>query len=267
MQYRSYDGVCYFLHPQTEKNASILSLFAAIFLSGGIPRCGFHSSENDISGVIIIEYVTKFVSTLGFDTSHLQSLIVEEEVEDGDNLVLIRPDDDDARGEKAVQSIEGTIDMIDVELTTEVKEFAPGGFEETTKKIVDTLDSTTEDIVVNLGGGDRFLLISLSTAVTVTSSEIKSIHVRSDVTRESYEVQLPKVRPCLSDRDRSVLEYVVNNEPVNNTQVAAMTGKSNSTVHRSLESLQEIGYIEIEDKGGENSIRATFSGNLVEKKL
>jgi CRISPR locus-related DNA-binding protein len=214
-----------------------------------------------------MKYMTTFVSTLGFDTSHLQSLIVEQEVEDGDHLILIRPDDNDTRGEGAVQNIEGTVDMIDVELTTEVRNFAPENFEKTTQSIVEMIDGTTDEVVVNLAGGDRFLLVSLTTAVTITSADIKSIHVQSDVTRESYEVQIPELRPCLNDRDRGVLKYIVENEPVNNTQIAAMTGKSDSTVHRSLENLRQRGYVEVDDQGGENAVQATFSGELVEREL
>jgi CRISPR locus-related DNA-binding protein len=211
--------------------------------------------------------MTTFVSTLGFDTSHLHSLLVDEDVEDGDNLLLVRPDDEDSRGETAVQDVEGTVDMIDVELTTEVLEFDPNDFEATTKKLVDKLDEVDGEAVVSLAGGDRALVVALSVAVMVTTTEVRSTRVRSDVTRESNDVQLPIVRPELNDRDREVLEYVVKNGPVSNTQIAAMTGKSEATVSRSRECLAERGYVEVENNGNKNSVQATFVGELVEKRL
>jgi len=211
--------------------------------------------------------MTTFVSTLGFDTSHLHSLLVDEDVENGDHLLLIRPDDDDSRGESAVQEVEGTVDMIDVELTTEVEKFDPEDFEGTTKRLVDRLDKMDDEAVISLAGGDRALVVALSVAAMTTTTEVRSTHVRSDVTRESNEAALPTVRPSLNDRDREVLEYIVENGPVSNTRIASMTDKSEPTVSRSRESLEERGYIGVENDGGMNSMRATFLGKLISRRL
>jgi len=211
--------------------------------------------------------MTTFVSTLGFNTSHLQSLIVGEDVADGDHLVLVRPDDDDQRGEGAVQDIEGLVGMIDQEITTELLKFDPDDFEGTTAALADYLDDIDEEIVVNLAGGDRALVLALSVATMSTTADLRSVYVRSDVTQESHEVQLPTVRPSLNDRDREVLMYVVENGSVSNTRIAVATSKSDTTVHRSIENLEEMGYVEVEEDGGKNSVSATFSGKLVYNRL
>lgn len=211
--------------------------------------------------------MTTFVSTLGFDTSHLHSLLVDEDVEDGDHLLLVRPDDEDNRGENAVQEVEGTVDMIDVKLTTEVEKFDPEDFEGTTKRLVDRLDELDDGAVISLAGGDRALVVALSVAVMTTTTEVRSTHVRSDVTRESNEVALPTVRPSLNDRDREVLNYIVENGPVSNTQISSMTDMSEATVSRSRGNLEERGYIEVENDGGANSMRATFLGELISGRL
>jgi CRISPR locus-related DNA-binding protein len=211
--------------------------------------------------------MTTFVSTLGFDTSHLHSLLVDEDVEDDDHLLLIRPDDEDNRGENAVQEVEGTVDMIDVELTTEVEKFDPEDFEGTTKRLVDRLDGMDDGAVISLAGGDRALVVALSVAVMTTTTEVRSTHVRSDVTRESNEVALPTVRPSLNDRDREVLKYIIENGPVSNTRIASMTDMSEPTVSRSRENLEERGYIQVENNGGANSMSATFLGELISGRL
>lgn len=211
--------------------------------------------------------MTTFVSTLGFDTSHLHSLLVNEDVENGDHILLVRPEDEDSRGEDAVQDVEGTVDMLDVELTTEVRKFDPEDFEGTTTCLVSVLDRVDENIVVNLAGGDRALIIALAVAVMTTSTEVRSTHLRSDVTRKSQEMSLPPVQLPSKDRDREVLEYVIENNPVSNKQIATMVDKSETTVHRSLTSLEEIGYVEVDEEGGENLVQATFLGNLVSNRL
>lgn len=211
--------------------------------------------------------MTTFVSTLGFDTSHLHSLLVDEDVEDDDHLLLVRPDDEDNRGENAVQEVEGTVDMIDVKLTTEVEKFDPEDFEGTTKRLVDRLDGLEDGAVISLAGGDRALVVSLSVAVMTTTTEVRSTHVRSDVTRESNEVALPTVRPSLNDRDREVLKYIIENGPVSNTRIASMTDMSEPTVSRSRENLEERGYIQVEKNGGANSMSATFLGKLISRRL
>ena len=211
--------------------------------------------------------MTTFVSTLGFDTSHLHSLLVDEDVEDDDHLLLVRPDDEDNRGENAVQEVEGTVDMIDVKLTTEVEKFDPEDFEGTTKRLVDRLDGLDDGAVISLAGGDRALVVALSVAVMTTTTEVRSTHVRSDVTRESNEVALPTVRPSLNDRDREVLKYIIENGPVSNTRIASMTDMSEPTVSRSRENLEERGYIQVENNGGANSMSATFLGELISGRL
>jgi CRISPR locus-related DNA-binding protein len=208
--------------------------------------------------------MTTFVSTLGFDTSHLQNLIVDKDIEDGDHILLVRPDDDDSRGENAVQDVKKNVDMLEIDLTTEVLRFDPHEFEETVITLVDRL-SETDEAVVSLAGGDRALLVPLTVAAMSTSTEVRSVHLRSDVTRESSEIGLPQV--CLAlgdDDDRDILTYVVENGPVSNKQIAAMLGKSEATVHRRVMDLSELGYINVERNGAENSVDTTLLGKLAQ---
>jgi CRISPR locus-related DNA-binding protein len=211
--------------------------------------------------------MTTFVSTLGFDTSHLYSRIVDEDVSDGDHLVLVRPDDDDSRGEDAVQQIDGMLEKLEEDFTTEVIECDPNNFEETTNRLVERLNRIDDDVIVNLAGGDRALIIPLTLAVMSTSVEVSSTYVRSDVTRESQDVDLPALRPLLDDGDREVLEYVLQNGPVNNTRIAVAAEFSDSTASRRVEKLEEMGYVDVEDGKGSNSVRPTFPATLVENRL
>jgi CRISPR locus-related DNA-binding protein len=210
--------------------------------------------------------MTTFVSTLGFDTSHLQNLIVEEDLKDGDQLLLVRPQDDDDRGESAERNVEEMVGMLDAELTTEIIRFVPGEYESTVTGLVDRLNDTDDEVVVSLSGGDRFLLASLAVAAMSTTSDVRTTYLRSDVTRESYEIEIPSVRPELNDRDSEVLSYVVDNGPVSNTRVAAATEKSETTVHRSVEGLEDTGHVEVDEDGGANSVEATFLGKLAAKR-
>lgn len=211
--------------------------------------------------------MTTFVSTLGFDTSHLYSRIVDEDVNDGDHLLLVRPDDDDSRGEDAVQQIEGMLEKLEEEFTTEVMECDPNDFEATTNRLVARLNRVEDGVIVNLAGGDRALIIPLTLAVMSTSAEVASTYVRSDVTRESQDVDLPALRPPLDDGVREVLEYVLENGPVSNTRIAAAAGVSDSTVSRRVEVLEGMGYVDVEDGKGSNSVRPTFPARLVENRL
>jgi CRISPR locus-related DNA-binding protein len=211
--------------------------------------------------------MTTFVSTLGFDTSHLYSRIVNEDVSDGDHLILVRPDDDDSRGEDAVQQIEGMLEKLEEEFTKEVIECDPNDFEGTTNRLVERLNRIEDDVIVNLAGGDRALIIPLSLAVMSASVGVSSTHVRSDVTRESQNVDLPPLRPPLDEGDREVLNYVLENGPVSNTRIAAATDVSDSTISRRVEKLEEMGYVEVEDGKGSNSVSPTFSAALVENRL
>lgn len=208
-----------------------------------------------------------FVSTLGFDTSHLYNRIVEEDVSDGDHLVLVRPNDEDSRGEDAVQDIKGMLDKLEEDVTTEVVEFDPNDFEATARSLVERLDEIDDDVVVNLAGGDRALILPLALAAMSTSAEVSSTYVRSDVTRKSQDVDLPTLHSSLDDRDREVLKYVLEKGSVSNKRIAAATDVSESTVSRRVEKLEEMGYVDVEDGKGSNSVRPTFPATLVENRL
>ena len=199
-------------------------------------------------------------------TSHLYSRIVDEDVSDGDHLVLVRPDDD-SRGENAVQEIEGMLDKLEEEFTTEVLRFDPDNFEGTARTLVERPDETEDEVVVNLAGGDRALVISLTLAVMYTRADIVSTYVRSDVTHESQNVNLPTPRPPFKDGDSEVLNYVLENGDVSNTRIASATDVSDSTVSRRVEKLEEMGYVWVEDGKGSNSVRPTFPARLVENRL
>lgn len=211
--------------------------------------------------------MTTFVSTLGFDTSHLYSRIVDEDVRDGDHLILVRPDDGDSRGEEAVQQIEGMLGKLEEDITTELLTFDPNDFETTARSLVEVLDNVDDELVVNLAGGDRALIIPLTLAVMSTSATVSSTHVRSDVTRESQNVDLPTLRTSLDDRNSEVLRYVLGNGAVSNRRIASATGMSESTVSRRVETLEEMGYVDVQDGKGRNSVRATFPAMLVENRL
>jgi len=211
--------------------------------------------------------MTTFVSTLGFNTSHLQSLIVSEDVSDGDHLVLVRPDDDDSRGEGAVQDMEGFVEMIDHDISSELLTFDPDGFENATTSLVDMLNGIDDEVVVNLAGGDRALVIALTVATMSTEADVRATYVRSDVTHESHDVRLPELRPGLDDENREILRYVLRNGPVSNTQIASLTGMSESTVSRRLDTVEQMGLVDVQDGEGRNFVETTLAGEVVGKRL
>lgn len=186
---------------------------------------------------------------------------------DGDHLVLVRPNDEDSRGEDAVQDIKGMLDKLEEDVTTEVVEFDPNDFEATARSLVERLDEIDDDVVVNLAGGDRALILPLALAAMSTSAEVSSTYVRSDVTRKSQDVDLPTLHSSLDDRDREVLKYVLEKGSVSNKRIAAATDVSESTVSRRVEKLEEMGYVDVEDGKGSNSVRPTFPATLVENRL
>lgn len=203
-----------------------------------------------------------FVSTLGFDTSHLYGLVVDEGVTAGDHLVLVRPDDGDSRGEEAVNQIESMVSKVDDEISTELVVLDPMEFEDSVVELRELLEDTEGDVVVNLAGGDRALVLALSIATMTTSDTVSSVYVRSDVTREKQEVRLPRLHVDLDDRDREMLRYVLDNAPVSNTRLASALDVSESTVSRRLEALENRGLVDVTNSGTGNSVEPALTGRL-----
>lgn len=208
-----------------------------------------------------------FVSNLGFDTSQLYQCMLNYGMDSGDHVILVRPEDDSARGEEAVEQIESMLRKVDPDITTEVVEVDPNNFDVAAEKLVDVLNRQDNELILNLGGGDRAILVALAMATVTTSTNVRAVTLLSDVTRDRQEIDLPNYPEPDKEKEREVLSFILDEAPVSNSEVVNELGYSESMVSRIISELEDKGYIKVTSEGRSNLIKPTLVSKLISTRI
>lgn len=162
-----------------------------------------------------------------------------------------------------MNEIEGMLRKIDENITTKLVKLDPDSFTESTELLAEILERQDGRILLNIGGGDRALLISLYTAAMAADAEIETTTLLSDVIRNSQEIELPELRPPFKDADRLILKRVVEDGCTTNKELSENTERSKGSISRCVNRLRESSYVEVVSDGREKRIQPTLYGKIV----
>jgi len=202
------------------------------------------------------------VSSLGFDADQVFKALLEYDVERSDRIVLFRPEDEDPRGKSAIREIEGMVDRMYGNIRVEVEYADPRDFERAVESVMSRIEEARGDVIVNLGGGDRGLLVAMTVATVFSDAEVEVVSGFSDAFLESFEIPLPRFESQLDERDLTVLAILSESGELSCSELADVAGLSPSTVSRRLSSLEEKGYVVRRSEGREKPVELTFKGRL-----
>ena len=204
-----------------------------------------------------------YISTIGFDISQIISLIVKYGIENGDRLVLIRPEvETDQRAENAFNEIQKFTNQINREIKVEVYPIPHKDFEKCVMQLIDLINSSEGEIIANMSGGPRELLVPFVVACLTKSDKINKTVTYSDIDRAAREIILPKIACALDDKIRFILLDIFRNQPTTITEIAARATLSESTISRFVSRLASMGAVIIEQKGKIKEIKISFTGNI-----
>ncbi len=200
-----------------------------------------------------------FVFNMGYDTSHVISVLASEGLEDGSLVVLVTPGSVDDRQENAVSDIKNYLDSLDIDVSLQL--FSAGKSLESDIENFTGLFSNLDNIVLSLSGGPRDLLIPLTVASTMHSGNIDKTVFRSDIDSELSEIKLPDISINLSDSDRKLIEELGSSSGVK--EIVENIGISKSTVYRKLSEFENKGIVESEKKNGRKIYSVTSTGKAL----
>lgn len=212
-----------------------------------------------------------YISPLGFDTTHIISLIVKHGIEKHDRIILLRPVASDTRADRAVEDIKNLTVQIDSTISLDVLKIDHHDFGAMTLSFIDIISSAAppiipdSKIIVNLSGGPRDILIALTVASMALSDSIYKTTNWSDIDRELREIELPHIARTPDEKIRQILDDILKHAPTTLTEIAARLGISESTISRSCAKLADIHAIEITPMGRNKQITLTLSGRVLLK--
>ena len=213
-----------------------------------------------------------YISPLGFETTHVISLIVKHGIEKGDHIILLRPIESDSRADRAVADIKDLTGKVDRTITVDVVPIDHHDFGAMMLNLMDLIASATQPaapargkVIVNLSGGPREILIALTAASMALSDSIYKTTNFSDIDRELREIELPHIARTPDEKVRQILGDIIKNEPTTLTAIAARLGVSESTISRSCAKLADMYMVEITPVGRNKQIALTLSGKVLLK--
>lgn len=216
-----------------------------------------------------------YISPLGFDTTHIISLIVKHGIEKHDRIILLRPIASDPRADRAIEDISDLTAKIDSTISLDVVEVDHHDFGAMILSLMDLISSsaqpdmtnmtgmTDSKIIVNLSGGPRDILVALTVASMTLSDSIYKTTNWSDIDRELREIELPHIVRTPDEKMRQILCDILKHAPTTLTAIAARLGISESTISRSCAKLAEMRAVEITPMGRNKQVTLTLSGRVL----
>jgi CRISPR-associated protein Csa3 len=213
-----------------------------------------------------------YLSPLGFDTSHIISLIARCGIERGDRICLIRPEyGEDARAERAIDDVRVMSQKISGDIKVDVLKIDNCGIEDMILTLMDEICASTPpflpegDLIVNLSGGPREVLVALTTATLILSSHIHQCAIFSDITRE-IETYIPPRLPLMpNERTLQILTDVAMHNPTSISEIAGRIHVSESTASRVCAKLASEDMINVQQEKRSKIVTLQFGGKVMLK--
>ena len=182
-----------------------------------------------------------YVSPIGFNTTSVTRTILNQDIDTNDVVVLIRPEDgaDDDRASEAIADVERVLQEIEPTVSVTVNHVPHDDFSTAVMVCSDVLRAADGDIVVNLGGGARDVLVPLTIATVAHAPEIDSMVGFSDIDGNVREWELPTIPSNVSDGATATLKSIDDaNGSVSIPTLEQQSEVAKSTITRHVNQLE-----------------------------
>jgi CRISPR-associated protein Csa3 len=209
-----------------------------------------------------------YISPLGFDTSHVVSLIVKYGIEAGDGIILLMSDTRDERAESAYTSVAEMVHTIDAGIAVRRVHLDHRDFSGMVLACIEAVKGTVRDtpgasIIVNLSGGPREILVALTVASVSHAPLIAQFTSYSDVSRHLSAIDLPYLTSPLRGRELEVLQDIQDSGPTSISDIAQRVQISESSASRYCARLLSNRLIDQTAQGKSKCARVRPSARMV----
>lgn len=205
------------------------------------------------------------ISPLGFDTSQLMSFITKDGISKGDRVIVLRPKEskDEQRGDNAYNEARDILNKISEDLTLEKRILNTKNFEQTILEISNLIDDIEGELVVNLSGGVRTLIVALTIVSTFKHDKINRLYNLEKIERNMKEIELPYTSFHLTDNERKLFKAISKEGPKTYNELVEELDLSKSTVSRLSNILKDKHLVSVEEKGKQKQVSLSLTGKLL----
>lgn len=208
--------------------------------------------------------VRTYIAPIGYNsTSVTRPVILSRGVEEGDQVVLLRPAGDrNDRATEAIEDVEGLLREIEPEVALTV-EGVPTSFERCVLACRDCIDAAEGHCVVSLGGGARDILLPFTIAVLARLDRVDDVLFFSDLDGSVEEWPLPRLTASVSEPASETLATIVARGETTLSELTEQVEASKSTITRHVDELDTSGAVDSWREGKVKHVRPTLAGRLL----
>jgi|BioPla2DNA2_1021312.scaffolds.fasta_scaffold30191_2 CRISPR-associated protein Csa3 len=220
----------------------------------------------------ITDLMRTYLSPLGFDTSHIISLIVRWGIERGDRICLIRPEfGEDTRADRAIETVREMSQKISGDISVDVLRIDNRNIESMILALLDEIRASTPpflpdgNLIVSLSGGPREVLVALTTATLILAPRIHQCAIFSDIEREIEIYKPPRLPFSIDERTLQILADIAAHGPTSISEIARRVQVSESTASRVCAKLASEELLHVQQEKRSKVVTLQFSGNVMLK--
>lgn len=207
-----------------------------------------------------------YVCTLGYHSTRVTRPVLDNGINSGDRIVLLRPtedDDEDGRAEQAVDDIREMASTIDPESRVETAQLRTASFTETVRDCLALLTDAEGDTIAVFGGGPREVFLPFTVAVCTRRDLVTEALQFRDMDGVVSEVPVPDLLARVPSRTDPTLALIDDlGGETTLPELSAASDHSKSTVGRHLDELEAAGLVSTESEGQTRLIGLTLTGEL-----
>lgn len=207
-----------------------------------------------------------YISPIGYNSTTVTRPVLSRGVDTGDAVVLLRPraESDDSRAEEAIADVERMLAEIEPDISTTIERIAHDDFRTAVLECSDVLRAAEGDLIVNLGGGAREVLLPFTIAAVAHARLVDTALSFGDVDGTVREWRLPALTAAPSERERETLAAIAAlNDEASIPDLTDYIGVSKSTVTRHVDELEQIGAVDTWRDGKTKHTCLTLTGELL----
>lgn len=206
------------------------------------------------------------ITPLGFDKDQILSFLIAEGFSKQDRVVILRPVErgDEDRGEKAFIGVRELINSVAPSVDIQKIVIDTRDFENVVKQIAKIFEESGEnDVIVNLSGGVRRIVVGLSMCCTIFGDRINKVYSYCPIEHVIQEISIPHFKYELKENEFNILKLAVDRESVSYNELAEYTNLSKSSISRICKDLESKGMLSLFQHGREVKMTTTLTGEMV----
>lgn len=209
------------------------------------------------------------ILSFGFDSSIVLTAYSKYDLESGDCIAFIIPNEKNARAESAIKSVESFLSNLKsrgVDIDLKILEVDANSIEKIILKISDFILQNDYVYYLEATGGIRSICVALTISAILLYPKIASFSTINEANGNIINVSLPYFNLVISGAKKEILNLLLNKGNATTKTIATSLHKDISTVSRHLSELEESFIVE-KDSKYDADYKLTYVGYIVAKKV